>query len=61
MRTHKLEVLMEFTIGQQVELNKPYKGWRYAEIIGYEFPYYKIKLTTGLELNVYRDEIQISI
>lgn len=52
---------MEFTIGQQVELNKPYKGWRYAEIIGYEFPYYKIKLTTGLELNVYRDEIQISI
>lgn len=49
---------MKFSIGQQVTLNKPYKGYRNAEIVGYEFPQYQIRLSSGLEINVYEDELQ---
>ena len=50
---------MKFTIGQQIALNNPYKGYRNAEIIGYEFPQYQIRLSNGLEISVYEDETKI--
>ncbi len=49
---------MKFSIGMQVTLQTPYKGYRNAEIIGYEFPQYQIRLSNGLEISVYEDEIQ---
>ena len=30
----------------------------YAEIVGYEFPYYVVELSNGLELRVYQDELE---
>ena len=49
---------MKFSVGQQVALHTPYKGYRNAEIIGYEYPRYQIRLSNGLEISVYEDEIQ---
>lgn len=42
--------------GTSVYVN--YRGSQcYAEIIGYEYPYYIVRLTSGLELRVYEDEL----
>ena len=36
-----------------------YKGSQcYGEIIGREFPYYIVKLSNGLELSFYKDEME---
>ena len=44
-------------IGQHVYVK--YKGIEYySEIIGYEFPYYIVRLSSGLELSYYEDELE---
>lgn len=44
-------------IGQPVYVR--YKGCKwYAEIISYEFPRYTVRLTNGLELSFYADEME---
>ena len=43
--------------GTSVYIN--YKGSQcYAEVVGYEYPYYIVRLTSGLELRVYEDELK---
>ena len=44
-------------IGTSVYVN--YRGSQcYAEVIGREFPYYVVRLTSSLEIRVYRDELE---
>ena len=53
-RTHE-----ELEIGDKVTLKTPYKGYKNAEIIDYECPYYRIKLYgSGLTISVYADELE---
>ena len=44
-------------IGTSVYVN--YRGSQhYAEVIGREFPYYIVRLSNGLEIRVYEDELE---
>ena len=44
-------------IGTPVYVN--YRGSQcYAEVVGQEFPYYIVRLTSGLEIRVYEDELK---
>ncbi|MDR0694703.1 MAG: glyoxalase [Prevotellaceae bacterium] len=46
----------ENNIGRSVELKKPYLGYRYGTICGYEQLFYLVELTSGHIALVYEDE-----
>lgn len=48
---------MRYNIGQNVYVK--YKGVdNYGEVTGYEFPYYIVTLSNGLQLSFYEDELE---
>lgn len=48
---------MRFEKGQNVTLTEGYRGYKSGEIVGYEYPYYEVELTSGKVIRVYEDEI----
>lgn len=48
---------MRYNIGQNVALTEGYRGYKTGEIVGYEYPYYEVELTSGKVIRVYEDEI----
>jgi hypothetical protein len=47
-----------FEIGEKVELERPYRGYRYGEIIGYEFPCYIVQFDSGMEEKFFSSEFK---
>lgn len=48
---------MRYNIGQYVKLTEGYRGYKSGEIVGYDYPYYEVELTSGKVIRVYEDEI----
>jgi hypothetical protein len=48
----------EENIGRSVELNEPYRGYRYGTICGYVQCQYAVELTSGYIVHVYEDDFE---
>ena len=48
--------MRDLDIGERVELQKPYRGYRTGEVIGYENCMYIIQFSSGMEACFYDDE-----
>lgn len=49
---------MKYVIGDSARLMRPYRGYSWVTIIGYECDAYCVELTSGLELVVREDELE---
>ena len=49
----------DFKVGNSVYLLEPYKGYRSGTLISFCFPYWTVKLESGLELQLYEDEFEL--
>lgn len=47
-------------IGDTVYLEKPYRGYRWGELVGYHHPYWTVRLESGLEIECYEDELRVN-
>lgn len=43
--------------GQTGTLKRPYLGYYHVEFVEYDFPYVRVRLSSGLEISLYDDEI----
>jgi hypothetical protein len=50
--------MKEREIGDSVYLKKPYRGYRTAEIIAFEFPHVIVRFSSGMEESFYEDEFE---
>ena len=48
----------KYSIGDYAYLKVPYLGYRYVEIIGFEVNRLVVRLTSGLEITIYPDELE---
>jgi len=53
-------MVREHEIGDTGYLKEPYLGYRYFEVVGFEYATGKIEieLSSGLQITVYEDEIE---
>jgi hypothetical protein len=49
----------EFEPGMRVRLHRPELGYRYAELVGFFWPRWVVRLSSGYEFSVYEDEFEI--
>ena len=56
----KKQVKASFEVGDTVYLSKPYRGYRYGELIAYHHPYWTVRLESGLEIECYEDEFNVN-
>jgi len=47
-----------FKIGDSVRLLTPHKGYSTGTLVCYHFPYWTVKLSSGLEISCYEDEFR---
>jgi DNA-directed RNA polymerase subunit N (RpoN/RPB10) len=47
-----------FEIGDTVYLKSPYRGYTCGEIVDYQFPYYIVRFSSGMETSFYSDEFE---
>jgi hypothetical protein len=50
--------MKEYEIGDKIELKKPYRGYRYGEIIDYENFMYIVEFSSGMTASFYNDEFK---
>ena len=48
----------EYQIGDTVYLEKPVRGYRYAEVVGFDGNRLIVRTTSGMEVTVYTDELK---
>ena len=48
----------KYQAGDYAYLKEPYLGYRYVDIIGNEGYRLLVRLTSGLEISIYEDELQ---
>ena len=47
----------ELQEGQTGTLKEPYLGYRHVEFVEYDFPQARVRVSSGLEFNVWSDEV----
>ena len=48
----------KYSIGDYGYLKKPYQGYKYVEIIGFEGNKLVVRLSSGFEITIYADELE---
>jgi hypothetical protein len=55
----RIAMSREVEVGMRVRLHTPERGYTYAEIVGFYWPRWVLRLSSGYEFSAYEDEFDL--